>query len=99
MNSRKHLVGRVDLATVSCLTASATLKEPTLGRQSDGRSVRWADLPMHGILDPAAHPNHRPTASNCIACSGLANVVEKTLADFGDQNEFVSILAQRRHWP
>ena len=99
MNSRKHLVGRVVVATVSCLTASATLKEPTPGRQSDGRSVRWADWPAHGVLDPAAHPNHRPTASTCIACSGLAPVVEKTWADFGDRNEFVSILAQQRRWP
>jgi hypothetical protein len=98
MNSRKHLVGRVVVATVACLTASATIKEPTLGRQSDGRSVRWADLPMHGILDPAAHPNYRPTASNCITNSGLAPVVEETWADLGERNEFDSILAVRRHW-
>jgi hypothetical protein len=99
MNSRKHLVGRVDLAMVSCLTASTTLKEPTLGSQPDDGSVRWADWLAHGVLYPAADPNHRPTASNCIACGGLAPVVEKTWADFGDRHEFVSILALRRHWP
>jgi hypothetical protein len=99
MNSPKHLVGRVVAATVSCLTASATFKEPTPRWQSDGRFVRRADWPAHGVLGPAAHPNHRSTGSNCIACSGLAPVVEKTWADLGDRNEFVSILAQRRHWP
>ena len=99
MNSPKHLVGRVVIATVSCLTASAALKEPTLGSQSEGRSVRWADRPAHGVLNPAAHPNHRPTASTSIACSGLAPVVEKAWADLGDRNEFVSILAVRRRRP
>jgi hypothetical protein len=99
MNSRKHLVGRVVVATVSCLTASATLKEPTLRRQSDGRSVPCADWLAHGVLDPTDDPNHRPTASTCIACSGLALVVEKAWADLGDRNEFASILAVRRRRP
>jgi len=95
MNSRKHFVGRVVVATVSC----ATLKEPTTGRQSDGRSARGVDWPALGVLYPGAHPDHRRTASNCISYGALVPLVEKTWADLATGARLFSILAVQRHDP
>lgn len=95
MNSRKHFVGRVVVATVSC----ATLKEPTARSQSDGRSTRGVGWPAPGVLYPGAHSGHRRTAFNCIAYGGLMPLVEKTWADLATGVRLFSILAVQRHDP
>ena len=84
MNSRKHFVGRVVVATAS----RATLKEPTAGSQSD-KIRSGGGWPALGVLYPSAHPRLSPNGVQLHRVRWAGASRRENFGGFGDRGEIV----------